>query len=135
MDFSLSGMYAAALQCHRQAVGRQNLKAAITLYHSALPESKAGYWRSCEADNLRVRVLDERPDETAEEQSLGLEPQRSSDGTIHSSYLGPLISSEILNWCCLRPLVRVFLFKAPDRVTCICQHITAGRAVVSSIRS
>lgn len=40
-----------------------------------------------------MRILDERHAETAEEQSLVLEPQRSSDGTIHSSYLGPLISS------------------------------------------
>lgn len=70
MDFSLSGMYAAALQCHRQAVGRQNLKAAITLYHSALPESNGDYRRSCEADNLRMRILDERLAEAAEEQSL-----------------------------------------------------------------
>lgn len=70
MDFSLSGMYAAALQCHRQAVGRQNLKAAITLYHSALPESNGDYWRSCEADNLRMRILDERLAEAAEEQTV-----------------------------------------------------------------
>lgn len=132
MDFSLSGMY-AALQCHRQAIGRQNLKAAITLYHSALAESKGGYWRSCGSDNLCI--LDECLTETAEEQRLFLEPQQSNDGNIHISYLGLLISSEILNKCWLRSFVRAFLFKAPDRVTFICQHITSGRAVVSSIRS
>ena len=105
----------------------------IPLYHSALPQSKGGYWGSCGADNLRI--LDECLTETVEEQSLFLEPQQSSDGNTHIIYLGSLISSEILNWCWLRSFVRAFLFKAPERVTFICQHITSGRAVISSIRS